>query len=141
MIMMCGLPGAGKDSHVRARLGDLPVVSLDDLRAAMDVDPEANQGAVAQAGKERIREHLRRGDRFVYNATNISRQKRLPLEALAADYGARLRIVYLEAKRDDLLAQNRARPGRVPEAVIRRMSEKWEVPSLVEAHDVDVVLR
>ena len=141
MVMMCGLPGAGKDTYVRDHLSSLPVVSLDDLRAAMEVDPTDNQGAVVQAGKERLREYFRRGESFVYNATNINRQRRAPLIGLAADYGVRVRVVYCEAPVDRLLSQNRARAGRVPEAVIRRMSERWEVPSLTEAHRVDVVLR
>lgn len=141
MVMMCGLPGAGKDTYVRDHLSSLPVVSLDDLRAEMEVDPTDNQGAVVQAGKERLREYFRRGESFVYNATNINRQRRAPLIGLAADYGVRVRVVYCEAPVDRLLSQNRARAGRVPEAVIRRMSERWEVPSLTEAHRVDVVLR
>jgi len=32
-------------------------------------------------------------------------------------------------------------PGRVPEAVIRKMSERWEIPSLMETHSLDIVLR
>jgi predicted kinase len=141
MVMMCGLPGAGKDTLVRERFGELPVVSLDELRAEMDVDPDENQGAVVQAGRERVREHLRRGEPFVYNATNINRQRRGPILQLAADYGARVRIVYVEAPMPVLLAQNRARKARVPEAVIRKMSERWEVPSPSEAHSLEIVLR
>ncbi len=141
MIMMCGLPGAGKDTYAREQFGDLPVVSLDELRSSMEVDPEDNQGTVVQAGKERIREHLRRGERFVYNATNLNRQRRGPLISLAGDYGARVHIVYVEAPMHTLLAHNRARAARVPEAAIRRMSERWEVPSLLEAHRLDIVLR
>jgi putative nucleotidyltransferase with HDIG domain len=141
MVMMCGLPGAGKDMYVRTHLAGLPIVSLDDLRAEMDVDPADNQGAIVQAGRERVREHLRRGEDFVYNATNVNRQRRGPILQLAADYGARVRIVYVEAPWATLLAHNRARQGRVPEAVIRRVSERWEVPSLLEAHRMDVVLR
>jgi predicted kinase len=141
MIMMCGLPGSGKDTYVRDHLAEHPVVSLDDLRAEMEIDPTDNQGAVVQLGKERLREHLRKGQSFVYNATNINRQRRTPILGLAADYNVRVRIVYCEAPMDKLLAQNRARKGRVPEAVIRRMSERWEVPSLTEAHLVDIVLR
>src|SRR6185369_5787016 len=99
------------------------------------------QGAVVQAGRERLREYFRRGESFVYNATNINRQRRTPILGLAADYNVRVRVVYCEAPMDKLLAQNRARTARVPEAVIRRMTERWEVPSLLEAHRVDVVLR
>jgi hypothetical protein len=40
-----------------------------------------------------------------------------------------------------LLADDRTRQGRVPEAVIRRASERWEVPTLLEAHRVDMILR
>lgn len=141
MIMMCGLPGAGKDTYVRDHLGGLPVVSLDDLRVELDIDPTDNQGAVVQAGKERLREHFRKAQPFVYNATNINRQRRTPIIGLAADYGFRVRIVYVEAPMDKLFAGNRARQARVPEAVIRRMTERWEVPTLAEAHQVDVVLR
>lgn len=141
MIMMCGLPGSGKDTLVAERFGDLPVVSLDDLRAEMDIDPTDNQGAVVQAGRERLRERFRKGDRFVYNATNINRQRRGPILSLAADYNIRVRIVYCEAPMEKLLAQNRERTGRVPEAVIRKMSERWEVPSLTEAHRVDLAIR
>lgn len=141
MIMMSGLPGSGKDTYVREHLSEYPVVSLDELRAEMDVDPTDDQGAVVQAGRERLREHLRRGETFVYNATNLNRQRRAAILGLAADYGVRIRIVYCEAPREKLLAQNRARAARVPEAVIRRMSERWEVPSPVEAQRVDIILR
>jgi putative nucleotidyltransferase with HDIG domain len=141
MVLMCGLPGSGKDTYVRDHFADLPVVSLDDLRAEMDVDPTENQGSIVQAGKERMREHLRRGERFVYNATNVNRQRRAPIISLAADYGARVRIVYVEAPMEALFAGNRARAGRVPEAVIRRMTERWEVPTSIEAHQLDIILR
>jgi len=141
MVMMCGLPGAGKDTYVRDHLAGMPVVSLDDLRAEMDVDPTDNQGAVVQAGKERLREHFRKGESFVYNATNINRQRRGPIVGRGADYGVRVKIVYCEAPREKMLAQNRARAGRVPEAVIQRMSERWEIPSLTEAHQVEIVIR
>lgn len=141
MLILCGLPGAGKDTYLREHLSDLPVVSLDDLRLELDIDPSDNQGTVLQVGKERLREHFRRGDRFVYNATNLNRQRRAPILGLAADYNVRVRIVYCEAPRDVLLAQNRARAARVPEALIRRMSERWEVPGLSEAQQVDVNLR
>lgn len=141
LTMMCGLPGSGKDTYVQRQLAGLPVVSLDDLRAELDVDPTDDQGTVAQVGRERIRVHFRRQERFVFNATNLNRQRRGAILALAADYGVRVRIVYCEAPRATLLAQNRAREGCVPDDVIRRMSEKWELPNLTEAHAVDIVQR
>ncbi len=49
---------------------------------------------------------------------------------------ARIRVVYLEVSAPALFAQNKARAAAVPEAVIRRMTERWEVPNLTEAHEV-----
>jgi len=141
LILMCGLPGAGKDTYIHNHFADLPVVSLDDLRIELDIDATDNQGQVLQAFRERIRQHLRERHRFVVNATNLHRQRRDPILGLADNYGARTRIVYLEAPRNKLLADNRAREARVPDAAIHRMSQKWELPSLMEAHQVDLVLR
>jgi predicted kinase len=137
MVMMIGLPGAGKDTIVRRDFGDLPVVSLDDLRDELEVEPTDNQGQVVQVARERARELLRRGERFVWNATNLNRQRRAPILSLAGDYGARIRIVYVESPAATLFAQNKAREASVPEKVIRRMTERWEVPLLSEAHVVE----
>jgi predicted kinase len=134
--VMCGLPGAGKDTWIREHAGALPVVSLDALRLELDVDPTDAQGEVVQAARERAKELLRARQPFVWNATNLSRQRRGPIIDMLADYKARVRVVYVEVPAATLLAQNRGRKEAVPEAVIRRMTERWEVPTLTEAHEV-----
>jgi tRNA uridine 5-carbamoylmethylation protein Kti12 len=52
-----------------------------------------------------------------------------------------VRIVYVEVPERVLRAQNQAREAMVPWQAIRRMSERWEVPSLVEAHAIDLRVR
>lgn len=141
VVVMSGLPGAGKDTYVRRHFEGWPVVSLDALRSELEIDPTDTQGQVVQAARERAKEHLRRGERFVWNATNLSRQRRGPLLQLAADYGARIRIVYVEAPAPLLFAQNRAREAAVPEAVIRRMADRWEIPAKTEAHELVLAVR
>lgn len=141
VVVMSGLPGAGKDTWVARQLPDWPVISLDRLRAEMDVGPTDNQGAVVQAGKERAREFLRKRQRFVWNATNLSRQMRTQLIDLLAGYGARVRLVYVEAPPEVLFAQNRGRERVVPPAVIERLLSKWEVPDVSEAHEVTYCVR
>ena len=141
VTLMCGLPGAGKDTWLRDHCAGMPVVSLDALRKELGAEPTGNQGAVIQAARQQAREHLRARRPFVWNATNLSRQTRGPLVDLFFDYGARTRIVYLHTPLPRLLEQNRRRDGNavVPEATIRRMLDRLEVPDATEAHRVEVV--
>jgi predicted kinase len=136
VVVMSGMPGAGKDTWIRENVPDWPVVSLDELREEMDVEPGENQGVVVQAAKERAREYLRKRQRFVWNATNVSRTLRAQIVQLMADYHARVRLVYVEVPATALFAQNRSRERAVPPAVMERLLGKWEVPDPSEAHEV-----
>lgn len=140
ITMMCGIPGAGKDTYIREHLTGTSVVSLDDLRAELEVSPSSEQGIVVQAAKARAKEFLRRGESFVWNATNLSQQRRGPILALAADYKARVKIVYVEVPFRVLLLQNQNRPAQVSEKIIQRMIQRWEIPTLLEAHTIHWVL-
>lgn len=134
--LLSGMPGAGKDHHLRHTLPGLPVISLDALRESLRVDPGEAQGVVIDAAREQAREHLRSGRDFAWNATNLTRQMRARLIDLFADYGARIRIVYLEAPWAEMYRRNADRPRPVPDAVIRRMAASLEVPDRTEAHEV-----
>lgn len=139
MVMMSGLPAAGKDTWIRSNYADWPVVALDALRAEMEIDPEDSQGAVVQRARELAREHLRARRSFVLNATNLSSSMRERWIGLAADYRARVRIVYVETPLTVLLQRNQARPEetRVPEKVILALLDKWNLPHRAEAHSVE----
>lgn len=141
VVLMSGLPGAGKDTYIRKHFGDWPVVSLDGLREEMDVDPTdaTGNGRVIQAAKERAREYLRKGTRFVWNATNTTRQMRMQLLELFYSYGAQVRIIYVEVPYRQLFRQNSSREAVVPAPVLERLAGKLEVPALWEAHEVTFV--
>jgi predicted kinase len=140
VVLMSGLPGSGKDHWVRRHLPEWPVVGLDALRAELGVSPSEPQGPVLQRARELARCHLREKRSFVWNATNLSRQVRGECVRLFADYNARIRIVYVEVPPDRLFSQNRQRRGRVPESVIERLLDRWEVPDRTEAHEVEHVV-
>jgi predicted kinase len=140
VVVMSGLPGAGKDTWVRNHLPGWPVVALDAVREELDVDPADEQGQVVNRAREQARDYLREGRSFVWNATNLSRQLRSQCLGLLADYHARIRIVYVEAPEERLLVQNRQRPAPVPESVLERLLDRWEVPDATEAHRVDCVV-
>ena len=140
MVLMSGLPGSGKD-HWIAHNTDLPVISLDALRETMDATSTGNQGAVIQAAREQAREYLRRGQSFVWNGTNLSRDMRGRAIELAAAYNARIRVVFLDTTYKRLVRQNRDRGATVPLAAILRMLRLWEPPDLSEAHRVDWIVQ
>ncbi|MFD0690076.1 AAA family ATPase [Actinomadura fibrosa] len=135
--VLSGLPGAGKDHWIAEHRPDVPVVSLDRLRAEMGVSPAGDQRPVAAAAHELAREHLRAGRSFVWNATNVSRQLRDQCTGLIADYRGRVELVALEAPPRVLRDRNRSRRSPVPEAVVDRLVRRWETPDLTEGHRVD----
>jgi len=136
VTLMSGLPGAGKDTWLAQRFPDVPVVSLDAVRAELDIDATDNQGEVIQHAREQCREHLRAGRDFAFNATNITRLTRQRWIDLFSDYSARIKIVYLEPPLALLFEQNKRHPNAVPEGVIARLIQKLEPPSVTEAHEL-----
>jgi predicted kinase len=117
----------------------MPAISLDAIRRELGVAPEEQQGAVVAAAKERARELLRRRHPFVWNATNLTRRVRDPLVDMVLGYGARVRLVYLDAPLDVVLRRNAGRAAPVPQRVILRLAGRVEPPDLTEAHSVEIV--
>ncbi|NOR60946.1 MAG: AAA family ATPase [Rhodobacteraceae bacterium] len=138
--VMSGLPGAGKDTWIRQNLPQLPMVSLDAIRAQNGVSPRGNQGRVIQAANEQARVHLRARQDFVWNGTNVTRQNRARLTKLLRDYKARIHMVYIEVPPNVGRQQNKGRGRVVPEAVIAGLERKLEPPTLSEAHEVTLVV-
>jgi putative nucleotidyltransferase with HDIG domain len=137
VILMCRLPGTGKDYWIAENCPDLPVISLDKLRQEMKISPTEEQGSIVRAGRELARGYLQSETPFVWNATNIVKSIRSGLIGLFAGYRARIRIVYLEVPIDRLLQQNRSRKTPVPTAVIDRYHDRLEIPDLTEAHQLE----
>lgn len=139
VLVMSGLPGAGKDTWLRNHVPELGVVSLDELRSEFDVDPRDNQGALIQAARDRAREHLRRRVPFAWNATNTTRSMRQQLIGLFSDYRARVRIVFVDVPPAIISERNARRAKPVPIAVIEKLLSRLDIPDLTEAHRVDWV--
>ncbi|MFC0513889.1 AAA family ATPase [Mucilaginibacter angelicae] len=138
VILMSGLPGAGKNTYIQKYYPDLPVVSLDDIRVARGILPtdKSGNGMVIQEAKEQARVFLRKQKSFIWNATDITRQMRLQLIELFTTYKAAVKIVYVEVPYAGLIKQNRSREAAIPDAVLERLIDKLEIPALWEAHEV-----
>ncbi len=139
VILLSGLPGTGKDTWLQTNAADLPVVSLDDLRIRLDVLPTDKQGEVAQAAKELARTYLRAKQPFVWNATDLTEAMRGKLITLFEDYGAAVKVVYLETEWKENLRRNAGRKAVVPEYVVEEMLGKLVPPRRWEAEQVEWV--
>ena len=136
VLMLCGLPGTGKDYWISKHCKDMPVVSLDDIRRRHKLSPEGSQGYVASLGKEEAKIYLRKHQPFVWNATNLTVDIRRQLIDLFESYGASVRVVYLETDLETQLRRNAGREDRVPETIIDSMLSKLAVPEVQEARCV-----
>lgn len=136
VLMLCGLPGTGKDYWISKHCKDMPVVSLDDIRRRHKLSPEGSQGYVASLGKEEAKIYLRKHQPFVWNATNLTVDIRRQLIDLFESYGASVRVVYLETDLETQLRRNAGREDRVPETIIDSMLSKLAVPEIHEARCV-----
>jgi predicted kinase len=116
------------------------VICLDELRREAGVDPgDADQSDVIHAAKEQAKTYLRSDHPFIWDATNLTRDMRRGIIALMANYGARTRIVYVEAPWEELHRRNLSRRRPVPQAVMDRLATRLEMPSPTEAHRIDYV--
>lgn len=140
VILMSGLPGSGKDHWIDKHGPAYPVISLDRIRKAHGLPPTKNQGHVLRIAREEAKTYLRNKQSFIWNATNLTRLLRQPLIDLFTQYKAKVKIVYVEVPLQQCLAQNKAREDSVPAAVIYKLIDKWQVPAVWEAPEVDWVV-
>ena len=137
VIMLSGLPGTGKDTWIQRNHPELPVLSLDDLRAELRISPHDNQGKLIQEARERARTYLRMKQPFIWNATSLTDKTREKNIALFERYGASVRIVYLETDWQMRVERNRKRTNAVPESKVGRMLAKTVPPAPDEAREVE----
>jgi len=136
VTVLAALAGSGKDTHA-AKL-DLPILSLDNIRREYKIDPtdKKKNGLVIQMGKEKAKEFMRKKTPFVFNATNLTKDRRGKWISLFLEYGARIKIIYIEVPYKQLLSQNHNREYKVPEKVIEKMITSLEIPGPEEAHEL-----
>lgn len=127
VYMMIGLPGSGK-SYV-ARRFNCPIVSSDAIRKKLfgNEEDQSHNQEVFNTVHSHIQSYLTNGKDCVYDATNLSRKRRISfLKSLPA--GTRSVAVVIATDYDIILKQNAERDRHVPEEVIRRMMRTMQLP-------------
>lgn len=143
VVMLSGLPGAGKDTHAFRHYRDWPVISLDAIRREHKISPtdKSGNGRAIQLAKERARTCLRRKESFVWNATNVTRSVREQLMDLFVTYKAFVKMVYVEVPYAVLHQQNKDREAVLPFGAVERLIAKLEIPAPREAHEVSYCVK
>jgi len=141
MVMLCGLSGAGKSLYAEELKEEGYIIhSSDKIREELgDVNDQSKNQEVFVTLHKRIKEDLRNGKNVVYDATNLSRKRRVAfLNELK--YIPCERVCILVATPFEVcLEQNSKRNRIVPEEVLHRMYRSFQIPCVQEGFD-DVII-
>ncbi|MDP3501563.1 MAG: AAA family ATPase [Myxococcales bacterium] len=134
VIVMSGLPGAGKDTWLTRHHPDLPVVSLDGLRAELSIAHGEEPARLRTEAFARANSFLSRREPFAWSSTLLRLRERKALIDWLVRHGAHVELVSLEVSVRVQKAQNRSRAAVVPDAALERMLARWEPVLPDEAH-------
>lgn len=136
VYLMSGLPLSGKDTFIEKNFSQLPMISLDQIRAEMKLSPTDGSSLIVAEARERAKVLLRKKQSFVWNATNIIADTRMKVCSLFESYGARVSLVYVEVPYRELRRRNQIRARDIPVDILHKMIKKLEVPKVTEAEQV-----
>ncbi|WP_199609641.1 AAA family ATPase [Flocculibacter collagenilyticus] len=141
LFIMCGISGSGKSTWIENNLDGFEVISLDEIRKALNGKRECqkNRGQVLQLAKSRLKSALANKRNVVWDATNIRKDFRSVICQLGENYGALITIVAFQLTEKYLRANNQHRKFAVSDSVISDQINKLEWPWVTEAHRMLII--
>ncbi|PWQ96754.1 AAA family ATPase [Leucothrix arctica] len=141
VVVMCAPSGSGKSTWINQNYPDYELVSLDVLREEFNGDRsiQKNIGQILQAAKELLRVSLRKKQGVVWDATNLRSDFRALIIDLARDYHALVTLVVMLQPEKTIYKNNLARQYSVPDSVLDKQFDDYQLPALNEAHQYWVV--
>lgn len=138
VVIMCGIAGSGKSTLINEKYPEYHVISLDDIRKEINgkADDQSDFGRVIQLAKERLKQHLRKKENVVWDATNYRKDFRDQIISICMNYQAYVKIEVVVRKLSDIKLANSKRARQVDEEVILKQMERFQYPERHEAHEV-----
>lgn len=137
VIVLIGLPGAGKDTYIKDVLdADTPVLSRDDIRKELGLTGEKPQGNKSEEDRvthifnERMKKLCEGHKSFIINNTNLLKKYRQTFNKMIIEHGGHPTFIYIEAPtfEDNL----KRRDGMISPKIIESMFWRFEFPEMSE---------
>ena len=143
LLVLVGIPGAGKTTYARrlcARCPAVRLISPDEFRERLYPGYQAGRSDIYRMDNDRIfrlayravTEALAAGKDVVFDATSLTVSRRQKLIQLGQRYAAVLIARYFPIHPREALHRNRLRPRQVPPAVILHMAAMLQPPERAE---------
>lgn len=149
LFLLCGTPGAGKSTWVKAQIENckypVALVSRDAIRFSIIKDDEdyfSHETEVFDEFCRQIQAELDAGKTVYADATHLNEKSRnKTLDKLNLE-GVELYAVCFDASVETCLERNENRTGRayVPRSAIRRMHSQFTIPSDHEKYKYHVLI-
>ncbi|MBQ8730856.1 MAG: AAA family ATPase, partial [Lachnospiraceae bacterium] len=145
LIILCGLPGAGKSSYAEQLLSewtifedvDAVIHSSDAIRKELfgDAGSQEDNSRVFELMRKRVREDLRAGKNVIYDATNVTRKARKSAIACAHPTNDTIECHVVWAEPEECVRRDSLRERKVGPEVIDKMIRRWQSPWKDEGFD------
>jgi predicted kinase len=132
IVLLVGLPGAGKSTWVSEKKG---VLSSDALRELLADDPD-NQNIhsrIFRVLRHLLTHRLELKRQITYiDATNLTPYERRPYIKLAEMFDSEIEAVFFDVSADECIKRNSGRSRVVPAEVILKMAARLVPPDVSE---------
>jgi predicted kinase len=136
VVLMCGVPASGKSSIIKEFYSDYNIISLDEIRKEIKDNDYSKTSEVINIAKERLKQHLRKNENVVYDATNYRKDFRDKIISLCYNYHAYVTIHIVMKKQNDLLKDNAKRENQVESDYILKQINKFQFPDNSECSNL-----